>query len=222
MVRSTVNTAIAKPAASPVLSNRLWDLDWRRVLPWTFEEVKVESASFEDAIPFMRDHYASIFGVHAGEARFLASPMTEAKRRFCDESDVFLFRVSGRTVGLFLANPADWSTYYMRSVAVLPEFRERRLLTRFMELSYAPLREAGVERIEGECSPANAPMIRMLVGQGFLVTSTANSERWGATVRFTKFLSDEAESVFLRQFNSVIPKKKVSGSPTPTLERSTS
>jgi hypothetical protein len=117
---------------------------------------------------------------------------------------------------LLLANPLDWSTYYMRSVAMLSEFRERRLLTRFMERSYEPLREAGVERIEGECSPANTPMMRMLVGQGFLVTSTTNSERWGSTVHFTKFLSEEADTVFRRQYCYVPPiKKKV----PPTSER---
>jgi hypothetical protein len=141
--------------------------------------------------------------------------MSEAKHRFCTESDAFLFRVGSRPVGLLLANPVDWSTYYMRSVAILSEFRERHLLTRFMERSYEPLRKAGVERIEGECSPANTPMMRMLVGQGFLVTSTANSERWGSTVRFTKFLTEDSEAVFLRQFSSLPLKKKL----TTTVER---
>jgi hypothetical protein len=188
------------------------------VLPWTFEEIQVESARFDKALPFIREHYAAIFGTDVGEQRFLASPMNEAKRRFCNESDAFLFRARSRVVGLLLANPVDWSTYYMRSVAVLPEFRERRLLTRFMERSYEPLRKAGVERIEGECSPANTPMMRMLVGQGFLVTSMANSERWGSTVRFTKFLTDDHEAVFLRQFSNLPVRKKT----THTLERSTS
>jgi hypothetical protein len=183
-------------------------------MPWAFEEIIVEKVAFESALPFMQEHYPTIFDSASGETRFLASPMTEAKRRFCDESDVFVFRTAERIVGLFVANPADWSSYYMRSVAVLPEFRERKLLTRFMERSYAPLREAGVERIEGECSPANAPMMRMLVGQGFLVTSTANSERWGATVRFTKFLNEEAETVFLRQFSGVTARKKMNINPT--------
>jgi hypothetical protein len=186
-------------------------------LPWKFEEIAVESATFDEAIPFIQEHYPSIFGTDAGEQRFLTSPMSEAKRRFCAESDVFLFRVGPRPVGLLLANPVDWSTYYMRSVAILSEFRERHLLTRFMERSYEPLRKAGVERIEGECSPANTPMMRMLVGQGFLVTSTANSERWGSTVRFTKFLTEDSEDVFLRQFSSLPLKKKFSH----TLERRT-
>jgi ribosomal protein S18 acetylase RimI-like enzyme len=216
-----MHTDIQQTLPTVTHSRRLWGLDWRRTTPWTFDDIRVESAVFDEALPFMREHYASIFGSQPNECRFLASPMTPAKRRFCDESDVFLFRDAGRTIGLMMANPADWSTYYMRSVAVLPEYRDRRLLTRFMTASYAPLREAGVERIEGECSPANAPMMRMLVGQGFLVTSTANSERWGATVRFTKFLSEEAESVFLRQFNSVTPTRKAM-SPTVCNERSTS
>jgi len=203
--------------AGPALSRRLWDLDWDRVLPWTFEEITVESATFDEAVPFIQEHYPSIFGTDASEQRFLASPMSEAKHRFCAESDVFLFRVGTRPIGLLLANPVDWSTYYMRSVAILSEFRERHLLTRFMERSYEPLRKAGVERIEGECSPANTPMMRMLVGQGFLVTSTANSERWGSTVRFTKFLTEDGEDVFLRQFSSLPLKKKFS----PTLERRT-
>jgi hypothetical protein len=206
-------------AGTPRLSERLWGLDWDRVLPWTLDDgISVESAAFDDALPFIQEHYASIFGTDAHEQRFLASPMTEAKRRFCAESDVFLFRIGSRTVGLLLANPIDWSTYYMRSVAILSEFRERHLLTRFMERSYEPLRKAGVERIEGECSPANTPMMRMLVGQGFLVTSTANSERWGSTVRFTKFLTEDHEAVFLRQFSNLPIRKKA----TPTLERSTS
>ncbi len=200
------------------LTRRYWDLDWGRVFPWTFEEIQVESARFDEALPFIREHYPSIFGTDAGEQRFLASPMNEAKRRFCDESDAFLFRDGSRVVGLLLANPVDWSTYYMRSVAMLPEFRERRLLTRFMERSYEPLRRAGVERIEGECSPANTAMMRMLVGQGFLVTSTANSERWGSTVRFTKFLTEDHEAVFLRQFSNLPVRKKF----IPTLERSSS
>jgi hypothetical protein len=186
-------------AAVP-MSKRFWDLDWSRLLPWHFGDVALECGTFEDVLPFIRDNYARIFGREGAEARFLADPMTVAKRRFGEEMDIFLFRTAGRIVGVLMSHPTDWTSYYMRSVAILPEYREQRLLTRFMERSYEPLRTAGVERIEGECSPTNLPMMRMLVGQGFLVTSTANSERWGATVRVTKFLREEAESVFARQF----------------------
>jgi hypothetical protein len=190
------------------LSQRYWNLDWTATCPWRFDDVVVEAAPFAAGIPFMREHYPSIFETHGEQSRFLSSPMTAAKRRFCDEADTFVFRSADRTIGLFIGNPSDWSTYYLRSTAILPAYRERRLFTRFVEQLYAPLRAVGVERVEAECSPANTPIMRVLIGQGFFVTSTANSERWGATVRLTKFLADEAAQVFLRQFNCVTRTKK--------------
>ena len=190
------------------MSQRLWDLDWSRVLPWSFEEVTVESGHFDDAAPFIREHYARIFGTENNEGRFMASPMTDAKYRFCAESDVFVFRVEGETVGIFVSHPSDWSTYYMRTAALLPEYRGRGLVSRFMEKICEPLRAAGVERLEGDVSPANAPMMRLHVGQGFLVTSTASSERWGSVVHFTRFLNDTADAVFRRQYCNTPPIKR--------------
>jgi Acetyltransferase (GNAT) family len=209
-----MQTTSGKSAPIPCVSSRLWGLEWSRLLPWSIGDISVVSAPFQDALPFMKEHYARIFGTDTGEERFLSSPMTAAKRRFCDESDVFLFRSDGRTVGMFLANPGDWSTYYMRSVALLPDLRGKSVFASFLEHLYEPLRESGVERVETECSPANAPVIRILLRHDFLVTSTASSERWGTLVRLTKFLSREAEAVFLRQFNYVTPKKKEAKSPT--------
>lgn len=197
------------------LSRRLWGLDWNEVLPWTFEDVVVELTTFDDATPFMREHYPALFGTDRDDARFPADPVTEAKKRFGCEMDVFHFRTPERVVGLFMGHPTDWATYYMRTVAILPEYRERRLLTRFMDRSYAPLRAAGVERIEGDCCPANVPMLRMLAGQGFTMTSTANSERWGYIARFTKFLREECETTFLRQFCVVPPRRLSASRPAP-------
>ena len=84
------------------LAERLWGLDWSQILPWSFEEVTVESGTFEDALPFIAEHYARIFGTNDGPARFLVEPMTPAKRRFGAEMDVFLFRAEGKTIGVFM------------------------------------------------------------------------------------------------------------------------
>jgi hypothetical protein len=212
MPSDSLAAAPSPRVTSRSLSSRLWDLKWKRVLPWVFEDVSVEPAGFEDVLPFVQENYARIFGTQSGEARFLSDPLTETKRRFGSEMDVFQFRAPEGVVGVLMSHPTDWTTYYMRTVAILPEYRERRLLTRFMERSYEPLRAAGVERIEGECSPANLPMMRMLVGQGFMMTSTANSERWGYVARFTKFLREEAEMTFLRQYCVVAPTRSPSES----------
>lgn len=190
---------------SPVktsMSKRIWGLDWSTELPWTFDDATLEAGSFADAMPFIREHYQRIFG-DASDGRFYVEQMTEAKRRFGDEMDVFVFRSSGQTVGIAIAHPTDWSTYYVRSFAVLPEFRERRFCTEFVERIIEPLRRVGVDRFESDCSVANQPMVRLCTSQGMLATSMLNSERWGMTVRFTKFLNEDAQEVFRRQFLNV-------------------
>jgi ribosomal protein S18 acetylase RimI-like enzyme len=201
------------------LSSRLWDIKWRRILPWTFEDVSVEAVAFDDAIPFMEKHYGRIFSSPGGESRFLGDPLTETKRRFGAEMDVFQFRAPEGVIGLIMGHPTDWSTYYFRSAAFLPEFRDRRLASRLLERLYAPLREVGVERIDAECSPANMPMTRLFLAQGFMMTATGNSERWGYMGRFTKFLREEGETVFLRQYCAASFGRNVPVSPSTTNPR---
>jgi hypothetical protein len=193
----------AGSVSPPSLSRRLWDLDWGSHLPWHFDAISVVQASFDDALPFIREHYTSIFEWESRAARFLADPITEAKARFYRESDVFLFQDAGATVGVLLSNPSDWSTYYMRSAAFLADYRGKNLLSRCVEATYEPLRAVGVERVEVDCAASNAVVVSMLAGLGFAVTSTVNSERFGALVRFTKFLREDAETTFLHQFCAV-------------------
>lgn len=205
-MRAMVNPADAQGSSEPTLvetrSARLWGLDWGAVLPWSFDGITVEACAFDEALPFMERNFGEIFGVgYAG--RFLADPMTEPKRRFCREMDVFLYRDGEREIGVYAGHPVDWSTYYMRIAAFLPEYRNRDLLSRTVEACYPALVQAGCQRIEGDCTPSNVAMTRMLTRLGWLVTSTSNSERWGTLLRFTRFLDADAEDVFARQFCGV-------------------
>jgi GNAT superfamily N-acetyltransferase len=195
------------------LSQRWWGLDWRDVLPFHFEDGRAEFATTADVLPFMREHYPAIFGAKDVESRFLESPMTEAKRRFFAEMDCFLFRVDGEVAGVFMAHPWDWNSYYVRSTALLPQYRGRRLLGRLLQRLEDPLRAAGVERIETEVSPANAPMVRTVGEQGFIVTGQTATERWGLLLRYTRFLSHEASAVFRRHY---VGMKVSQRSETPT------
>jgi GNAT superfamily N-acetyltransferase len=202
----------------PPLSLRLWDLDWNRHLPLQLDEgVSVEFGTFDKALPFMQEHYGEIFGTP--ESLFLVEPMTEAKRRFCAEMDSFLFRAEGRTVGILLAHPTDWSTYYVRTTAFVEEYRGRGFMRMFLVHFWAALRAAGVARVESEASPANIPVLSLQMKEGFVVTSAGSSERWGATVRLTKFLSPEPENVFRRQFCSM-PTRTTAFEPKPDRSRS--
>ncbi len=187
-------------AGGCTLSERIWQADWTEGVPKAFGGVTLERGTFEQAAPFVREHYQAIFGADGQADRFLVEPMSPAKMRFGAEMDVLHYRHDNRTVGLLMGHPIDWSTYYFRSVALLPQYRERHVVTDSVAWTHDRLAAVGVHRVEGECAPANAPMMKMLVNLGYIVTSTTNSERWGATVRFTKFLRAEAKETFMRQF----------------------
>jgi hypothetical protein len=185
------------------MSMRLWGLDWSNLLPWHFEDARVEFATQDDVFPFIRDHYPSIFATEEASTRFLSSPMTEAKGRFFKEMDFFSLWAGQDMAGVFMAHPSDWSTYYLRSTAVLPQYRDRHLMSRFFEQLDVPLRDVGVERIEADCSPANVPIVRVMLSQGYVVTGSVASERWGFTSRYTKFISEGARSTFIRQYTAM-------------------
>jgi hypothetical protein len=99
-----------------------------------------------------------------------------------------------------MGHPTDWSTYYVRSMAFLPECRERGWADQFVKGICEPLRKAGCLRWECECSPANLAVMRLLTSNGHLQTGMLTSERWGQVLRFTKYLRDDAEQAFRRQF----------------------
>ncbi|MBX3208709.1 MAG: GNAT family N-acetyltransferase [Labilithrix sp.] len=182
------------------MSQRLWGIDWNGVLPWHFDDIRVEYARFVDVLPFMAELFPQTFNVGR---QWFQEEMTEAKRRYGDEMDIFVFRDGDKIVGVITGNPSDWSTYYWRMVAILPEYRQRDLLRLFTERCFTPFREAGVRRMEVDTSPANRATVRHFSSQGFIVTSTLTSERWGLSLRFTKFLDEDAERVYTTQFLDV-------------------
>jgi hypothetical protein len=191
---STVRSIGRLPA-----SRRLWGLDWTRELPRVAGDFTIEAGTFDEAYPFMREHYPTIFDGDAA-ARFFAEEMTEAKLRYLRDADAFIFRAEGRVAGICLAHPSDWSTYYVRTMAFLPELRRRGAATALDAVFGDVLPKVGVDRYEAETSIANRPMMEGLLGWGAVVTGTVTSERWGAMVRLTRFLDRAPEDVFRRQF----------------------
>ncbi len=191
-------TAPVREAVAP-LSLRLWDLDWSELLPWKLEDgVSVERGTFEQALPFMKEHYGEVFGLK--ESAFLVEPMTDAKRRFLSEADVFLFREEGTTFGIFIGHPSDWSTYYMRTTAFTEAYRGRGFFKSFVASLLKVLGAAGVTRVEAEVSTVNRRVLGLLSELEFVTTALETSERWGAVSRLTHFFKAESNDVFRKQF----------------------
>jgi hypothetical protein len=177
------------------MSERLWAINWPS---WTYEGISCAAVAFDDVVPFIGKHYPSIFATEPD--RFFEEKMTPAKRRFLGECDAFLFRRGDVEAGIAIGHPTDWSTYYVRTMALLPEFREVGFTTEWVIRLGETLRTVGVERMECETSPANAPVHRMCLTTGWIQTGLVNTERWGSMIRYTRYLADEPKRVFHRQF----------------------
>jgi L-amino acid N-acyltransferase YncA len=173
-------------------------LDWSAHLPWVAGNLQVECGTMEDALPFIRDHYPAIFG-DAPEG-WTADPMTPAKLAFLREADVFVIRDRERIAGIMVGHPSDWTSYYVRTLALLPEYRGRQVAAGLLEGLAGPLRAAGVQRLETDVSPANQASMLMHEMLGFTATGMNNHDRWGSLLRFTGYLRDAGESVFHNKF----------------------
>lgn len=176
-------------------------LDWREHTPWQLDgDVRLEVASLETLLDFVRESYADIFAMDPKDDRFLPDPMTPAKLRFLEASDRFVFVDGSRSVGVLVGQPVDWSTYYWRTVAFLPDYQGRGLLAAALERTDAVMREVGIERVEGETAPVNYRQVRLLHRLGYCVTGSTNSERWGTLLRLTKFLAPHGKQTFTSRF----------------------
>jgi ribosomal protein S18 acetylase RimI-like enzyme len=193
-------------AVSPKVSRLLWGVDWAECLPRavTRDGIELHVSSIELAMLFIAEHYTEIFEQDLASDRFFSEPFEGAKLRYYQASDVFEMKDAGRTVGLLIGAPSDWSTYYIRSMAVLPAFSGRQLPQTVLPFLFGHLSQAGVRRFEAEASPSNFATMLVLTRMHFNVTGMILSERWGALCRLTKFADERAEGVFLEKFCSGI------------------
>ena len=209
--------AQAASVERPRLSEALWGIRWDALLPLDLGGgSSVRTSSLAAAMPFVREHYAHIFE-DDGTSPFRNDVLTPMKARYYELcADFFEFVHDHKTVGLLVCDPLDWSTYYIRSAAILPEHQGRQLVQRFFtSLAFELLARTGVCRVDIDVSPSNVAMLHIATRLRFNPTGTVLTERWGALTRFTKFLSDDAHQVFLEQFCSGV---KYQRRPSPTRE----
>jgi hypothetical protein len=183
------------------LSELFWGLDWTRHFPAELAGgVTVHASGYDAARPFISEHYRTIFHEDANGAFSTARLNASKANYYRMAGDFFEIKEEKRTIGLVVGTPVDWSTYYIRSAAVLPEFQCRQLAPHVLSVMFVHLAAAGVDRVEADTSPSNLRVVQILTNLRFNVTGTVLSDRWGAQVRFTRFLDAQSEEVFLRQF----------------------
>ncbi len=187
------------------LSEGLWGIDFRAHFPLVVRSgpstiVTADVVTVDELDRFTGERYRSLFGV-GDDSQFWRAAPSAARRQYLRRAcDLFLFRDGPDPVGLFVGNPLDWSSYYIRSTAFLPEYRGNALYQGFLAHAFEVLRAAGVARIEAETAPSNLACVAALLRQGFFASGSVLSEQWGACTRFTKHLDLDAQSVFLDRF----------------------
>src|SRR5690606_38637404 len=143
---------------SEPLTKRWFGLDWRDHLPWNLCGVSVEYGDLDEALRFIEQWYPQFFG-REGRDGWLPDPMRPAKLRFYQDADIFVFRDGRQTVGVEVAHPTDWSSYYIRTHALLPAYRRCGIMVEMVERQSRVLAGFGVQRVEGDVVPANGASI---------------------------------------------------------------
>ena len=200
--RTAPNVSVGGEGESFRLSQQMWALDWSRHFPVCLptSKLSVEEVNYQQAQDFMRKSASQVIG-QQGQWFQSSAESPELKRKYFEIAcDAFGFWRNREMVGLFIGNPTDWSSYYMRWLCLRPDFRKRRASTEFLEVVFDALREAGVARVECETAPSNVSGTAGLTSLRFRVAGVFLSERWGALTRFNKFLDPEAEKMFARAF----------------------
>jgi hypothetical protein len=194
-----------EPSRSPTLSEKLWKIDWSKYLPVKLGDsgITLDQGSYEVNSRFAAEHLPEIYETDRFSSAFRAGETNDAKPIYYRELVDFLSFIeesSGRLIGIATGLPSDWSTYYIRHCALIPEMQGKHVGHHYIAVLIAALTDAKVSRLECDVSPANLLNINMLNKHRFNVTGVTLSERWGSLLRLTRFLDRECETVFLDQF----------------------
>ncbi|MBY0371430.1 GNAT family N-acetyltransferase [bacterium] len=164
--------------------------------------IQAEETSIATVREFFQRHFKEIYAASIAEGGFSPLPESWAEKEgfYSRHADLFRFHDEGRTVGVYVGNALDWSTYYLRHVSFLPSHQGQGHFQEFFARFLEALAARGMERAQAHVSPANLANIHILTKLGFTVTGYELSERWGANVCLTKFLTQRSLEAFLKQF----------------------
>src|SRR5438045_1591649 len=146
-------------------SETVWNVDWNAHLPMALSSdgVIVEYSNLERAQAFFAENLAAIVEEDPASTPFLQKAQSSAKTLYLRQfGDCFEFKDGSKTAGFMLCTPVDWSTYYIRLTAILPDYHGKKLPQRFLPKLFEILEDAGVERIETDTSPSNLAFMHIM------------------------------------------------------------
>lgn len=183
------------------VSRKLWDLDWNARLPMNLgTDCTLRVARPGEIENFAASHFENVYGP-ATDKDWLIRRNHPSRTYFYEAlADCFILECHGQAIGILVFNATDWSSYYLRNITILPEYQGRGIYKAVLRKVIEILRTLPIERLEVEVAVINRAALKVLANQGFILTGTTISERWGHLCRYTYFLNAENEHVFSKQF----------------------
>lgn len=196
--------------ARPTHSAELWGFGLCDELPkqLTPDGIEALASSYERILDFIATHY-EMFSEEGQGSTPNAFAQKSKQAYLSRECDLIGLSHAGKIVGIMVGAPEDWSSYYVRVFALVPEYQRPGLTRRFVrECLFEPLSRNGVERVVADTNPSNIAMTRLFSELGFFVTGNQLTDRWGPLIRYTKFLDPACEQQFHRRFGGGAPRRK--------------
>jgi len=184
-------------------SSKLFGIDWNKYYPHKIvgKPFTIRKTTYSEVQEFIKKNRDKLDLSKYGEGLFQS--MEESRERdiyYKQFVDCFIIENDKDKVGIFMSNPSDWSTYYLRYSIFILEYRNLGLFTYVHKYLLEVLNNYNIHRVEADVSSSHIGNIHVYTKLKFILTSTILSDRWGATVRFTKYLSDKHELTFFNQF----------------------
>lgn len=181
-------------------------LDWQHYTPWKIskddgKEYGLQAISYDQAKEFLTEHSSDLFGDGKLNPNFLMLETSPQKESYYQHYvDHFAITCGEEMIGYACINLQDWSSYYLRYINILPQYRGQQLVIDFVNFTTMVLGQHKIDRIETHVAAHNAGQMSKLVKLGFMVNGNYQSERWGSMTLLTKYLNDKYQQVFQRQF----------------------
>jgi len=188
-------------------SQMLYGINWDDHFPVELREKngtvsnrRIVRSSAQEVFDFYGKHYDEIF-LRSGQPHpFFVEPMNEQRLRYYEIMGDFLAYVDqDQVVGVFVGNPLDWSTYYLRTSGLLPSHQSLGFTGNMLDVLFPVLRSHGIRRAEVDVAPGNYIEIEYMSKRGFRPTGYHSSDRWGTLLRLCKYLDSQCEETFLNQ-----------------------
>ncbi|HPI40177.1 MAG TPA: GNAT family N-acetyltransferase, partial [Pseudobdellovibrionaceae bacterium] len=109
---------------------------------------------------------------------------------------LILSNTKGDYVGHFSGETEDHNTFYLRNAGILPDWRKKKIASRFVDAYLKYLHNLGYSRVTSQHHGTNNAVLIMMLKLGFHICGVETREEWGVLVKCVKLLAPDREPIF--------------------------